>query len=481
MNYISLIKNMPQPLEKTAAKLCLLSKNNIIFSCLFSGMGIINTLKDKEYKKLVANSDIINCDKELLNNTAMLKCIYKKGKPVFSTPHEDILNAGKYMWEFKSFNKMILPEVQSFAILSLLSAGEYLNLDEEILREVILRNSRIYYDFSSAYLRNTDGLFISVEDKTKDIKDELKIKESKKAAKLINQIYFFEALIMLDNATSPHTDDNKSPLVIYKDESKNIFNYIFENYHLLLEMSSKEISQSISSLARCSKYINDTELTASCNHLIALLCAELETRIKINGEVERNFDDLSCSSFVTHFRAASALIEGYMETGIEKFKDISKRIFNYIEDFYDYASGLFVIGDYSEASYSIRDICEIIKGLLLHYLISKREDVLEMLVKFYTASIENSGILQCVIKRNDSFLGTGIEFSECIPLMDEIQKAPVFLKSFRLSREKIYTSSASKHYHSYYSLYSSYLFMHYFGQIAKAAKGDSQLEKAKSC
>lgn len=467
MNYISLINNMPQTLMKIAVKLCLLSKNNIIWSCLFSGMGIINTLKDKEYKKLVAGSDIINCDKELLNNTAMLKCIYKKGKPIFSTPPEYILNAGKYMWEFNSFKKLILPEAQSFAILSLLSAGEYLNLDEEVLREIILRNSRIYYDFSSAYLRNTEGLFVSAEDKTKDINDELKIKESKKEAKLINQIYFFEALMMLDNTISPCSEDNKSPLIIYKDEARNIFNYIYENYHLLLEMSSKEISLSISSLARCSKNSKDAELLASCNHLIALLCAELETRIKINGEVERNFDDLSASSFITHFRAASALIEGYLETEIEKFKDISKRIFNYIEDFYDYASGLFITGDYSEVSYSIRDICEIIKGLLLHYAVSKREDVLEMLVKFYTAAVENSGILQCVVKRNDAFLGNDAEFPECIPLMDENQKAPVFLKSFRLSREKIYTCSASKHYNSYYSLYSSYLFIHYFGEIAR--------------
>lgn len=483
MNYISLIKNMPQSLEKTAAKLCLLSKNNIIFSCLFSGMGIINTLKDKEYKKLASNSDPINCDKELLNNTAMLKCIYKKGKPIFSTPPEEILNAGKYMWEFKGFNKLILPEAQSFAMLSLLSIEELLDMNEKTLREIILKNSRIYYDFSSAYLRNSEGLFVTVEDKTKDIKDELKIKESKKSAKLINQVYFFEALIMLADKLSPKsgTDDSKDPLIIYKDESKNIFNYIFENYHLLLEMSSKEISLSISSLARSSKYCSDTELTASCNYLIALLCAELETRIKINGEVERNFDDLSASSFVTHFRAGSALIEGYMETGIEKFTDISKRIFNYIEDFYDYASGLFVIGDYSEASYSIRDICEIVKGLLLHYLVSKREDILEMLIKFYNASIENSGILQCVTKRKDVFLGADIEFSECIPLMGEIQKAPVFLKSFRLSREKIYTSSASKHYNSYYSLYSSYLFIHYFGQIVKALKDEPQPEKAESC
>jgi hypothetical protein len=53
--------------------------------------------------------------------------------------------------------------------------------------------------------------------------------------------------------------------------------------------------------------------------------------------------------------------------------------------------------------------------------------------------------------------------------MEETQRAPVFMRSFRLSREKSSTYTVSKNYHSFYGLYSSYLFLYYFKYVIKNA------------
>lgn len=463
------LKKVPKKLEDIALSLCCISTNNIIWNCLYSGMGIIHSLSEKEFKKMVGELEIFERDKELFNNLVILKCIYKKGKPTFSKPPEEILNPGSYMWDFKSFNKLVCPSVQSFGILSLCSGADMVSINNMALGRLMVKNSQTYWDFTSTYLRNSDGLFSAVEDKSKTLSGELKVKESKNSPKLIDQLFIFEALLMLYHSGIKNSSEKKHEELYtkYTGEALNIFNYIFENYNQLMELTSKEISLCISSLSRCCSLEHNEEMIASYRHLIALLCAELETRIKVTGEVERNFNDLSASSFTTHFRAASALMEGYIETGIEKFKELSLRIYNYVEYYYDPASGLFTQGDSSDISCSIRDTAEILKSLLLYYTVIENENILEMLSGFYTASIQNSGIVQSIYKRNENLLGHDITFSENIPLMEETQRAPVFMRSFRISREKVSTCTVSRNYHSFYGLYSSYLFLHYFKQITK--------------
>lgn len=465
------LKKVPKKLEDIALKLCCISTNNIIWNCFYSGMGIIHSLSEKDFRKMVGELEIFERDKELFNNLVILKCIYKKGKPTFTKPPEEIVNPGSYMWDFKSFNKLICPSVQSFGVLSLCSGADMVSVSNMALGRLMVKNSQTYWDFTSAYLRDSYGMFTAVEDKSRTLSGELKIKESKKTPKLLDQLFIFESLLMLYNSGIRNSSGKKHEELYtkYAEEAQSIFKYIFENYNQLMELTSKEISLCISSLARCSNLEHNEEMITSYHHLIALLCAELETRIKITGEVEKNFDNLSPSSFTTHFRAASSLMEGYIETGIEKFKELSLRIYNYVEYFYDPGSGLFLQGDFSDISCSIRDIAEILKSLLLYYSVTESEHVLEMLTGFYTTSIQNSGIVQSIYRRNENLLGHDINFPENFPLMEDTQRAPVFMRSFRISKEKVLACTVSKNYNSYYGLYSSYLFLYYFKLAIKNA------------
>lgn len=468
------IEDNSMDFEDMALKLCFMSLENIKWSCLYSGLGIIHSITEKELKKLTKSTDYSDVDRELMENAVFLKCIYKKGKPTFSAPPEEIINPGKYMWNFKNFNKLITPSSQAFGILSLCNASKVHSKNSPILSDFMFKNAEIYYDFTTTYMRNNEGFYITIEDKTKFLNDKLKIKEQKKDAKMLEQFFIHEAFLALHNVQLEKSKNKEAVNCKYINEAKNIFNYLFESYPTILQLPSKEISLCISSLSRCCSMVEDSQLIVFYQHYIALLSAELETRIKITGEVERNYDDFSVSSLITHFRVASALYESYKKTDIVKFKDTSIRIYKYLENFFDESNGLFIQGDPSELYYSLRDIAEILKGLLLYFKATDKYFIKDMLIKFYSAAIEKSGIVQCMNFKDTTLLGKNFNLPACIPRVEENIKAPVFLKSFRISNKNPNIQTETKHFHSYYSLYASYIFLYYILPIIKVP--DLQLE-----
>lgn len=467
-------KGVDDSLLKMALRLSSFSLSNIEWGCLYSGAGIIHILNDKEINKLFGKFKYDE-KKHLLNNLVIIKCLYKKAKPSFTKPPEEILNPGKYMWDFTSFNKEILPSSQALGMLSLCKAAEFYRTENPTLGAIMLKNAQIYYDFTTTYLRNDEGLFISAEDKTKFINDNLVIKQSKSSSKLTDQALMHEALLTLHSITSKGNIEayrsHKSET--YLKEANNIFKYLFSNYNHLLEESSRDISQVISSLARCCRIQRDTESRVNYNHLIALLCAELESRIKITGEVEKNHDNLDPASLVTHFRSASALVEGYKETGIEKFKDISLRIFRFLEELYDYSMNLFVVGDYKKIGYSSRDIAEVLKALLMYYSLEKNDRILQMIIGFHEASIERSGLVQSVPANKLSLEGFENIKDIIVDQTEESTKAPVFLKSFRINNKKSSICTVSGYFSSNYSLYLSYMALYYFTPLINSGETDN--------
>lgn len=448
-------------------KLLYMAINTIKWGCLYSGAGIAYSLPEKDIKKLSFNIDSTNPSNDIYQNLTPIKCIYKKAKPEFLNPALEISKQLNYEWISKSFNKIISPSTQSYTILALCNLGEVMYGEDISLGSILIKNAEIIYDFLSTYLRNQDGLFISAEDKTKSLSDDITIKPCQKDSKLTDELCVFEALLCLYHITSKNelkayfnTQNSK-----YINEARSIFSYIYENYHDLLELSSKQISLSISTLARCCKYEEDTEHLVYYNQLIALLCAELESRIKATGELERRFNDSTTASFITHFRAASALLEGSIETGIKKFETLSVRIYDYLADMFDYSMGLFVTGDSTELNYSIRDIAEIIKGLFVYYSKHKKDRILKIILDFYTSSIEKSKIMPSIAERQFKFQNKEVLITEELPLILECNKVPVFLKSFRFVFKRTQTFTVSKYFHSNYALYSSYLFLNYLTPI----------------
>ena len=459
--------NVNENIYDIRSKLNNFSLNNIMWSSLFSGMGIINPLTEKDVERFFKLNKSDNNTKDLLSNYVPIKCIYAKGHPIFVNPPVEILNPGKYMWDFDSFDRSISLSAQAFLILDLCIAAELLYESSITDGLIALKSARLIYDFISTYLRNEDGLFVNGVDKTKDFEKDLKIKISSKKVNLYEQILVFEASLYLHNVSCDeyYKEYKTSKSETFINEALSLFDYIHNNYQLLFDLSTKDIALSISSLSRCCSITADTKLKENLRFLIFNLMCELEARIVITGEVKDDLDRDVTSSVISHFKVYSAMLEGFMQIGVEKFKDIAERIYNTILDLYDPALGLFLMKDYNHISYTISDIAEIIKSFLLNEMIYKNSNSLETLRSFYDFSIDRSGIVQSIVKKIINSNSMDIILGEHIPLMDEINKAPIFLKNlkFKISKKNT-TYEISKSYNSLYGLYASYLFLFYFNK-----------------
>ncbi|KRQ86150.1 hypothetical protein ABG79_02102 [Caloramator mitchellensis] len=414
--------------------------DNLFWTLFYSGCGLPYFFSEKEISYLNSFGDE---DKEFIENLMPIRCLYKKAKAVFSEAPHEILNAGKYVWDFESFDKEISVQTQVFAVLSMMQLLNYNKFNNKLFKYVSNRQIKNFIDFLTAYMRNKDGLFVDVVDKTRYLNEELKIKQQKDL-RLINQFFALEA--MLSYSKFVEINNNQ----IYNSEANSIFKYIFENFNFVLDLTTREVCLIASSLYRASSMAQDDAMITSMSELIALCCAEIESRIKINGEIEKSSNNYSPSSLVTHFRAISALLEGYKQTRIEKFKHSAKRIADFLIDLFDEDIMLFNTFE-SEYKYTIRDISEIIKALLLLRDVLDDEMALEVLKKFVEASIENSGIVQSVTEEKFK--------DDTKSLFSDVNLAPVFLRSFTFKRDLLSKYEVSSSVNLYYSVYASYLML----------------------
>jgi hypothetical protein len=133
-----------------------MSITNVEWSCLFSGAGIVHSSGEKLHRE----------DKDSSVNVSYLKCLYKKSKPVFLKPPDRSNMDETIVWDDKSFSRVITPDSQAMAILAMCSCAELLYPNDPCLASSLVKNAGYCRDFSSSFMRNSDGLFISVEDKT---------------------------------------------------------------------------------------------------------------------------------------------------------------------------------------------------------------------------------------------------------------------------------------------------------------------------
>lgn len=473
MNYYVVVKHMPDldsnldyEVNKMEAELAYMSICNIKWSCLFSGAGIFHLADEKNISKMFGKVDKNQETSDLISNIVLMKCLYKKAKPVFTKPSDEIINPGKYMWDINRCDKTIISSVQSLCIVCLLRAAELLESSDPNFGCIIVKFALIIYDFITTYLRNEEGLFVDAENKTKYLTDELKIKPVQKEAKLSDQILMLEAFLYLYKLTSRRDSlFYYSSSTKYLNEADNIYEYLIKSRHLLYDFSTKELCFSISSISRCCSIDTNIKHKEEYEYLIIELADELSSRIKMNGEIMCSSNNLNSSPIPVDFCAVSAFLEAFNITEIIKFKESAIKIYNFLYELYDTDYNLFYQGDDSKVSYSIKDIADIIKTVYLYNKVQNNEKTSRMLLNFYNSSLLNSGILQSIPQKNIQFMNHELIFPDNIPITDEINKAPVFLKSIRLSFKKNPSISISKHYSSYYSLYASYTFLYYLFNV----------------
>ncbi|MCX7950627.1 MAG: hypothetical protein N2594_01585 [Clostridiales bacterium] len=431
----------------------LFSDLTVLNTCLLSGCGSI-TNRNKEILEKIYNHSEDKID-DIFDNIVPIRCVYKKAKPVFAPPQDDYLNYGIYMWDINSFNKIITVEGQCYAILSMLSLANNLKETRPYLSNTLVNVATQFYDFLCSHMRNEEGLFIDVKDKSKSYEDKPDIKPNKTNIKIQNQLLVFTSLLYLKqiyNNVFNQRYANENETERFNFELSSIYEYITSIKDELIFLSSRGIAQCINLLYSCTEIDDDESRKLFYKECITLLCDELTNRIKATGEVEKGENNFSPVSFYTNIRCSNALMEGYLATGIDKFLDFSTKIYKYVLAYYNPNYSLFIQNYENKVSMSIRDIAETVKLLLLRYKIFSDEASLNTLVDFYNSAVNNSGIVQ-----NINLATKDLEsYFQNLNIND---KPPIFLKSIRINFKKENTIKASKYFNTTYALYGAYVFL----------------------
>jgi hypothetical protein len=461
------LKNKLEELYEIQLKLVNDSLNNIKWSCLYSGLGIINPLTKKEIQEILSNNENNEELNFYLKNYVPLSCIYESGIPNFSTPSKEILNPGKFMWDDKHHKRILTVEAQAYAILSLCYSLELVNQDDNFEIYMLNKTSKMIYDFVSTYLRNDDGLYVDGFDKSKITDKNKKIKLDDKKLKPESQILMLEALLYLHKISNcqDSSEPNKkqkswSRYEIYSLEAENLFNYINASFDLLIDLPTKELSNIISSICRCYTITCLGSIKPDLYMLVIKLSAELNTRVRISGEIEKDCLDKKTASLLTHFKATSALLEGFAITGLTVFKENALNIYKSTLDLYDTNLSLFHECNVNDINFNIADISEMIKALLLCHKFSDDANSTILIKQIYCNILGKMGIIQSSIEGqvNDEL----DEQESYLQKMNKIDKPPVFLKNFKMNLSKSDLElKISKYFNSRYSLYASYILLYY--------------------
>lgn len=431
----------------------LLSNLTVINTCLLSGCGSI-THHNKETLEKIYNHSEDRID-EVYDNIVPIMCVYKKAKPVFAPPQDEYLNYGIYMWDINSFNKIITVEGQCYAILSMLTLATTLKDTKPYLSHTLINIASQFYDFMCTYMRNEEGLFVDVKDKSKTYEDKPDIKPNKVKIKIQNQLLVFTSLLYLKQMYNSEFNNRYSKdidIERYLIELTSIYDYISSIKDDFVSLTSRNIAQCINLFFLCLQIDEDNDRKIFYRECVTLLCDELTNRIKATGEVEKGENNFSPVSFYTNIRCSNALIEGYLATGIDKFLDFSSKIYKYVTGYFNPNYSLFIQNYENKVSITIRDIAETVKLLLLRYNVINDEASVKTLLDFYNSTIANSGIVQNISLATDDF---EIYFKN----LNINDKPPIFLKSIRINFKKENTIKASKYFNSTYALYGAYTFL----------------------
>lgn len=385
-----------QELFDCHARLVFASLDCVKWSCLYSGLGIIQPLTKKE-TELLAGLDPANPQTEFyLKNHVPLCCMYEGGTPTFAPPVRDVLNPGKFMWNDKSQKKEIHVESQAFAISSLCLAASRVNPSHLVERALHQHSAILIHEFASTYLRNDDGLFVNATDKTKGV-GRPKIKQDTGQAIPFHQAAMLEATLHLCFITSDQmllSDLKKDHIGNIALEAHNLVAYMRHNLALYLAQPTKQLADTVSLLCRCIsiKRKPSDEIQNALEGLLLPLSAELSSRVRITGEVENPFDAMdsnlvqvsTSASITTAFKAEAALLESSRLTGLTPFRDAALRIHDYLADLYDPVSHSYHDYSSTELRLSIADAADILKCLQLHYKMTNDQSSLRHFREIHT-------------------------------------------------------------------------------------------------
>lgn len=451
---------------------------------LMSGFGIYCEYDRAKINMLLKVLNVKNTEHILPENMTLLKAVYKKGDPhhcnTFNGNKNDFHN---FLWDSSSFKRIINPSSQAYLILDEIMIAKFLykqsvsahsikNIAHTMATALVLVDcAKMQCEFMSGCLRNSEGLFVSKEEKISEGQSKFELSEEQDTPSVSDQALAMKAFsalasVLQDKNYPVFEDDLFAGMC--KKYADEIYSMLQDSPDDVFNSKTKDLCSIISSCMDYYKIGNPDDVSNS----VIILSLELESRLDMSGNLI-NFpgeDDLTSSS--SCFIAIKSLIEGFRLTGLDKLLSAAELIYKKLDLLWDDSNNLYALDSDDKYKYTLRDIGAVLSGLNAIRLFGGddlRPDAESKLTLFYHCAINSLGMIQsCMpppdgdelegylnMEKNKSSKVVPEDFC-CpdIPLSVETNTAPVFAKKFTCKPKKRKSSINSKTFYSEYALYA---------------------------
>lgn len=411
-----------------------LSKEAMKHIVLNTGGGLTTSRKDFRIKDLHQN------ELSLVKGSYPLICIYKKAEPKIDQDN-------KFLWDIKKLKKEVLIPSNAFMSLALLELSDYYSkfkdLDEHkysycgLYAKLTKKQLRFYY----SYLRNDAGVFVDKINITEEDENDLKFENKCAEFKFSDQSFLMTAFYKASLYEDKESEE-------FKNFSLDILNMFKQYKDELYKLSMDEIIKLALSFNIMYEYYKDEDVKCILLDLLELIQESYEESMLLQGRHKLENQCLCALNYILF----------YKNTGILKFKDLYKNIYDSILNLYNKDLSLFIRdADKDKMVYSAEDINLYIMSLLPYSKFftegnsDSKSDENHILINVFKKQLVESGIilswpeapsLDDRERYNNFSLNSEDLLDEdnfkmnSIPTPESVELSPVFSKEIKFSERK---------------------------------------------
>lgn len=431
-----------------------LSKEAIKHIVLHTGGGITTSRKDFKIK------DLHQSELSLIKGSYPLICIYKKANPKMNSDN-------KLLWDNKKLKKEISIPSNAFMSLALLELSDYYckfkELDEAkyshcgLYAKLTKRQLQFYY----SYLRNDAGVFVDKINITEDDENDLKFENKCIEFKFADQAFLMAAFYK----ASLHEDKDSEEFKNFSLDILKMFKHFKDE---LYSLNMDEIIKLALGFNIMYEYYKDEDIKCILLDLLEL--------------IQENYEDYALlqkkHKFENQCLCSINYILFYKNTGILKFKDLYRSIYDSLLNLYNEDLNLF-IKDTDKMIYSAEEINLYIMSLLCYSKFFADENSnsdfseSQVSVNIFKKQLVESGIIlswpeapslddreryKNFSLNNEDLLDENNFKISSVPTPESIELSPIFLKEVKFSDKKgLFKTSKG----SFYSEKNMFIFFLY--------------------
>lgn len=359
--------------ENIEHQLFYLAKESLNQIVLHSKCGVYTSIKELKIKNLSV-SDI-----NTLNNLSPLLCIYKKANPKIINI-EDSLS-----WDDEDFKKEIDIDSNSLMTLSLLELCNYYKCFEGIddkkfnLSKLYMIICKKQLEFYTSNFRNEDGVFVDKKETKDSYNGEISFEEKNKKFKFSSQALLMAAYYRYAFLSD---DEDKNSYENFALDILKMFIEFKEDLYLLSYEETLKLSLGLNIFFNYSK-------NKQCKILLLDLCELLFDRFNnddlLPSDKRLEYDCLKYINYILFYRTS----------GIIKFKEDAKEIYNRLLNLYNPEKGIFIKHtEKKDITFSCTEISLYLLVCLLHENISKEQtDNNSVILDVFKRQLIDSGII----------------------------------------------------------------------------------------